>query len=42
MDIMLYSGRRGRESLRELKITDFALTTDADGLRYIHCIFKKG
>jgi hypothetical protein len=33
MDIMLYFGRRGRENLRELKITDLALTTDADGLR---------
>jgi predicted nucleotide-binding protein len=36
MDIMLYFGRRGRENLRELKITDLALTTDADGLRYIY------
>ena len=36
MDIMLYFGRRGRKNLRELKITDFALTTDADGLRYIY------
>ena len=37
MDIMLYFGRRGRENLRELKITDLAPTTDADGLRYIYC-----
>ena len=36
MDIMLYYGRRGRENLRDLKITDFALTTDGEGLRYIY------
>jgi hypothetical protein len=36
MDIMLYFGCRERENLRELKITDLALTTDADGLRYIY------
>lgn len=36
IDIMLYFGRRGRENLRELKITDFALTTDANELRYVY------
>ena len=36
MDLMLYFGRRGRENLIELKIIDFALTTDENGLRYIY------
>ena len=36
MDIMLYYGRRRRENLWDLKITDFALTTDDGGLRYIY------
>lgn len=36
MDIMLYFGLRERENLRELKITDFAQTTDVDGLCYIY------
>ena len=31
MDIMLYYGGRGNENLRDLGITDFALTTDGDG-----------
>ncbi|VDI58606.1 Hypothetical predicted protein [Mytilus galloprovincialis] len=33
---MLYFGRRGRENIHELKITDFAATTDADGRVYIY------
>jgi len=35
-DIMLYFGRRGRENLRELKITDFNCTSDGDGHKYIY------
>ena len=34
-DIILYVGRRGRENLLEMKRSDFASTTDSDGLRYI-------
>jgi hypothetical protein len=33
---MLYFGRRGRENLWEMKRSDFACTTDSDGLRYIY------
>ncbi|VDI26978.1 Hypothetical predicted protein [Mytilus galloprovincialis] len=33
---MLYFGRRGRENIHELKITDFTATTDADGRVYIY------
>lgn len=36
VDIMLYFGRRGRENLRDLKIVDFWLTTDSEGVRYIY------
>ncbi|CAG2216012.1 unnamed protein product [Mytilus edulis] len=36
VDLMLYFGRRGRENIHELKITDFAATTDADGRVYIY------
>ena len=35
-DIMLYFGRRGRENLWEMKRSDFACTTDSDGLHYIY------
>ena len=35
-DIMLYFDRRGQENLREMKRSDFACTTDSDGLRYIY------
>ena len=36
VDIMLYFGRRGRENLRDLKISDFACTNDPDGWMYIY------
>ena len=39
VDIMLYFGRRGRENLSTLNITDFAATTDSNGDMYI---FMKG
>ena len=35
-DIMLYFGRRRRENLRTLKITDFNCTNDGDGHKYIY------
>ena len=34
---MLYFSRRGRENLRQLKIADFWLRTDPNGLKYL-CI----
>ena len=30
VDIMLHSGRRGLENLRDLKVSDFWMTTDSD------------
>ncbi len=36
MDIMLHFGRRGRENLALLKITDLAVTSDADGDRHVY------
>ena len=36
VDIMLHFGRRGRENLRELQVTDFACTTDSHGCKYIY------
>ncbi|XP_060580809.1 uncharacterized protein LOC132737528, partial [Ruditapes philippinarum] len=36
VDIMLHFGRRGRENLRDLCVSDFGMTTDSDGLRYIY------
>ena len=33
---MLYFGKRGRKNLREMKRSDFACTTDSDGLRSIY------
>ena len=35
VDIMLHFSRRGRENLRELKIVDFWLKTDPNGLKYL-------
>ena len=35
VDIMMYFGRRGRENLHQLKISDFAATTDSTGHLYI-------
>ena len=34
-EIMLYSCRRGRQNLRELKIKDFSFTKDDKGARYV-------
>jgi hypothetical protein len=34
-DLMLYFGRRGRGNIHDLKITDFAATTDVDGRVYV-------
>lgn len=36
VDILLYFGRRGRENLSELRINDFAATTDADGNVFLY------
>ena len=36
VNCMIYFGRRGRENLRNLKITDFAVTSDADNLMYVY------
>ena len=36
VDVLLYFGRRGRENLHELKITNFSATTDAEGLVYVY------
>lgn len=36
VDLMLYFGRRGRENIHELKIDDFAVTSDGDGRLYIY------
>ena len=36
VDIMLYFGRRGRENIHELKISDFAATTDSDVHLFIY------
>ena len=36
VDVMLYFGRRGRENIHDLKICDFAATTDSDGQVYIY------
>ena len=35
VDILLYFGRRGRENIRELKISDFACKQDGDGQIYV-------
>ena len=32
---MLHFGRRGRENLRDMNISDFWMKTDSDGLRYV-------
>lgn len=36
VDSMLYFCNRGRENLRELKISDFSKGTDDEGIRYIY------
>lgn len=36
VDTMLYFGRRGRENIHELKISDFAATTDSEGQLYVY------
>ena len=36
VDVMLHFGRRGRENLKEMKISDFWMTSDSDGLRYLY------
>ncbi|XP_053379189.1 uncharacterized protein LOC128548430 [Mercenaria mercenaria] len=36
VDIMLYFGRRGRENIHELTVSDFAATTDSDGRVFIY------
>ena len=36
VDVMLYFGRRGREKVHDLKICNFAATTDPDGEVYIY------
>lgn len=33
---MVHFGRRGRENLRQLKRSDFAISTDATGDRYVY------
>ncbi|XP_062575925.1 uncharacterized protein LOC134237796 [Saccostrea cucullata] len=33
---MLHFGRRGRENLRDLQISDFSCSTDADGWKYVY------
>ena len=38
VDIMLYFGRRGRENLRDLKITDFEVAKDGDGSTYLYMV----
>jgi hypothetical protein len=38
VDILLYFGRRGRENLRELKVSDFACTQDSDGKLYVRLL----
>ena len=37
-DMMVHLGRRGRENLRKLKQTDFAVTTDGDGELYVYSV----
>ena len=36
LNISIYFGRHGRENLRQLKITEFAVTTDAAGDLYLY------
>ena len=36
VDLMLYFGRRGRENMHDLKISDFAATSDSKGQIYIY------
>ena len=36
VNISIYFGRRGRENIRQLKITEFAVTTDAAGDLYLY------
>ena len=36
LGLMLYFGRRGRENIHDLKITDFAATIDVDGRVYVY------
>ena len=36
VDLMLYFGRRGRENMHDLKISDFAATSDYKGQIYIY------
>jgi hypothetical protein len=36
VDVMLYYGRPGRQNVHDLKICDFAATTDSDGEVYIY------
>lgn len=36
VDYMLYFCNRGRENLRELKISDFATGSDAEGRRFVY------
>ncbi|KAK3088293.1 hypothetical protein FSP39_017185 [Pinctada imbricata] len=37
-DVMIYFGRRGRENLRDLKITDFACKRDGEGKMFIYLV----
>ena len=36
LNIMIHFGRRGRENLRSLKVTDFAITTDDENSLYVY------
>ena len=36
IDILLYFGRRGRENIRELRVSDFSCRKDTDGQFYIY------
>ena len=38
VDLMLHFGRRGRENLRDLKQSDFAVSTDGEGELYLHSV----
>jgi hypothetical protein len=36
VDLMLHFGRRGRENLRNLQRSDFAVTRDAEGALFVY------
>lgn len=38
VEVMLYFGRRGRENIRDLKVSDFDIDEDSDGNRFVHII----